>query len=185
MGARSTTTPTSEPLVVSALRLRLWMALGTDGWLPCGPHTPRRLPRCPPSSRSRPHLAPDPTSALTALPSTSRTRAPPHVPPQRSMLELVFAPAEKWIGRSDEDIIAATMQVGAPRACCCCRRHAVGVGAAGPARQAAAGCRPLAGSGALPLPPTLAPPPARRLAAHPTHPADPRFVPTSVCPHRD
>jgi len=25
------------------------------------------------------------------------------------MLELVFAPAEKWIGRSDEDIIAATM----------------------------------------------------------------------------
>jgi uncharacterized protein with NAD-binding domain and iron-sulfur cluster len=32
-------------------------------------------------------------------------------PPQtdKSMLELVFAPAEKWIGRSDEDIIAATM----------------------------------------------------------------------------
>lgn len=27
----------------------------------------------------------------------------------KSMLELVFAPAEKWIGRSDEDIIAATM----------------------------------------------------------------------------
>ena len=27
----------------------------------------------------------------------------------RSMLELVFAPAEAWIGRSDEDIIAATM----------------------------------------------------------------------------
>jgi hypothetical protein len=25
------------------------------------------------------------------------------------MLELVFAPAEKWIGRSDDDIIAATM----------------------------------------------------------------------------
>ena len=25
------------------------------------------------------------------------------------MLELVFAPAEAWIGRSDEDIIAATM----------------------------------------------------------------------------
>jgi 15-cis-phytoene desaturase len=25
------------------------------------------------------------------------------------MLELVFAPADKWIGRSDEDIIAATM----------------------------------------------------------------------------
>eukprot|EP00884_Botryococcus_braunii_P005865 jgi/Botrbrau1/1527/Bobra.0107s0015.1 len=27
----------------------------------------------------------------------------------KSMLELVFAPAEQWIGRSDEDIIAATM----------------------------------------------------------------------------
>lgn len=27
----------------------------------------------------------------------------------KSMLELVFAPAEKYIGRSDEDIIAATM----------------------------------------------------------------------------
>ena len=25
------------------------------------------------------------------------------------MLELVFAPAEAWIGRSDEDIMAATM----------------------------------------------------------------------------
>ena len=29
--------------------------------------------------------------------------------PDKSMLELVFAPADKWIGRSDEDIIAATM----------------------------------------------------------------------------
>ncbi len=29
----------------------------------------------------------------------------------KSMLELVFAPAEKWISRSDEDIIAATMHV--------------------------------------------------------------------------
>ena len=28
---------------------------------------------------------------------------------EKSMLELVFAPADKWIGRSDEDIIAATM----------------------------------------------------------------------------
>jgi 15-cis-phytoene desaturase len=26
------------------------------------------------------------------------------------MLELVFAPAQEWIGRSDEDIIAATMK---------------------------------------------------------------------------
>ena len=25
------------------------------------------------------------------------------------MLELVFAPADEWIGRSEEDIIAATM----------------------------------------------------------------------------
>nr|ABR20877.1 chloroplast phytoene desaturase [Chromochloris zofingiensis]ABR20878.1 chloroplast phytoene desaturase [Chromochloris zofingiensis] len=29
--------------------------------------------------------------------------------PDKSMLELVFAPAKDWIGRSDEDIIAATM----------------------------------------------------------------------------
>ncbi|GIL47714.1 hypothetical protein Vafri_4473 [Volvox africanus] len=28
----------------------------------------------------------------------------------KSMLELVFAPAKEWIGRSDEDIIAATMK---------------------------------------------------------------------------
>ncbi len=30
--------------------------------------------------------------------------------PNRSMLELVFAPAKDWIGRSDEDIIQATME---------------------------------------------------------------------------
>uniref|UniRef100_A0ACD5TV19 Uncharacterized protein n=1 Tax=Avena sativa TaxID=4498 RepID=A0ACD5TV19_AVESA len=30
--------------------------------------------------------------------------------PNRSMLELVFAPAEEWIGRSDAEIIEATMQ---------------------------------------------------------------------------
>jgi len=30
--------------------------------------------------------------------------------PNRSMLELVFAPAKDWIGRSDDDIIAATME---------------------------------------------------------------------------
>ncbi len=29
---------------------------------------------------------------------------------ERSMLELVFAPAKDWIGRSDEDIIDATMK---------------------------------------------------------------------------
>ena len=32
-----------------------------------------------------------------------------HADPNRSMLELVFAPAHDWVGRSDEDIIAATM----------------------------------------------------------------------------
>ncbi|MEB3333722.1 MAG: 15-cis-phytoene desaturase [Cyanobacteriota bacterium] len=30
--------------------------------------------------------------------------------PDRSMLELVFAPAKDWIGRSDSDIVAATME---------------------------------------------------------------------------
>ena len=30
--------------------------------------------------------------------------------PERSMLELVFAPAKDWIGRSDADIVAATME---------------------------------------------------------------------------
>lgn len=30
--------------------------------------------------------------------------------PNKSMLELVFAPADEWIGRSDEDIIDATMK---------------------------------------------------------------------------
>ena len=35
------------------------------------------------------------------------------------MLELVFAPAEKWISRSDEDIIAATMHVRRWLVSCC------------------------------------------------------------------
>jgi 15-cis-phytoene desaturase len=30
--------------------------------------------------------------------------------PERSMLELVFAPAKDWIGKSDADIVAATME---------------------------------------------------------------------------
>ena len=30
--------------------------------------------------------------------------------PDKSMLELVFAPADKWISRSDEDIVAETMK---------------------------------------------------------------------------
>lgn len=29
---------------------------------------------------------------------------------EQSMLELVFAPADKWIGRSDQDIVDATME---------------------------------------------------------------------------
>jgi len=33
-----------------------------------------------------------------------------HSDPNRSMLELVFAPADKWISRSDEDIVAETMK---------------------------------------------------------------------------
>ena len=30
--------------------------------------------------------------------------------PNRSMLELVFAPAKDWINRSDQDIVDATME---------------------------------------------------------------------------
>lgn len=30
--------------------------------------------------------------------------------PDKSMLELVFAPADKWINRPDEDIIAETLR---------------------------------------------------------------------------
>ena len=30
--------------------------------------------------------------------------------PDKSMLELVFAPADKWINRSDEDIVAETLR---------------------------------------------------------------------------
>lgn len=30
--------------------------------------------------------------------------------PNRSMLELVFAPADEWVGRSDTEIIDATME---------------------------------------------------------------------------
>ncbi len=30
--------------------------------------------------------------------------------PDKSMLELVFAPADKWINRPDEDIIAETLK---------------------------------------------------------------------------
>ena len=33
-----------------------------------------------------------------------------HADPDRSMLEMVFAPAADWIGRSDQEIIDATMK---------------------------------------------------------------------------
>ena len=32
-----------------------------------------------------------------------------HADPDRSMLEMVFAPAEDWIGRPDQEIIDATL----------------------------------------------------------------------------
>lgn len=50
--------------------------------------------------------------SLTLLTYSLRLHTLTHLRPpltDKSMLELVFAPAEKWIGRSDEDIIAATM----------------------------------------------------------------------------
>ena len=89
------------------------------------------------------------------------------------MLELVFAPAEKWIGRSDEDIIAATMQVGggAVWACVCgrlwvraapegrwlCRGCAMRRVAAHAGR---ASCPPSpCATGPTPLPPSPLPPP--------------------------
>lgn len=34
-----------------------------------------------------------------------------YLDPNKSMLELVFAPADEWIGRSEDDIIQATMVV--------------------------------------------------------------------------
>ena len=44
-------------------------------------------------------------SVYADMSNTCREYADPH----RSMLELVFAPADQWIGRSDEAIVAATM----------------------------------------------------------------------------
>ena len=47
-------------------------------------------------------------------PSLSPPSPPPppqeYYNPDRSMLELVFAPAEKWVGRPDDEIVAATMK---------------------------------------------------------------------------
>ena len=44
------------------------------------------------------------------LPAGHATTCREHADPDRSMLELVFAPAQEWIGRSDQDIIDATMK---------------------------------------------------------------------------
>ncbi|MCP9772541.1 15-cis-phytoene desaturase [Synechococcus sp. Tobar12-5m-g] len=44
-------------------------------------------------------------SVYADMSNTCREYADPH----RSMLELVFAPADEWIGRSDGDIVAATL----------------------------------------------------------------------------
>jgi 15-cis-phytoene desaturase len=45
-------------------------------------------------------------SVYADMSNTCREYADPH----RSMLELVFAPAKDWIGRSDDDIVAATLE---------------------------------------------------------------------------
>ena len=62
--------------------------------------------------RARPARHPCPLCPPTAPPKPTSPPAPSSPPPPaRSMLELVFAPAEGWIGRPDEEIIAATMKV--------------------------------------------------------------------------
>jgi hypothetical protein len=83
------------------------------------------------------------------------------------MLELVFAPAHEWIGRSDEDIMAATMKVR-PAAAARARR------ALGPC--AACSCLPRAAPVPAPLPPPPAPaaPPGP-----PLNPIAPPHPPTS------
>jgi 15-cis-phytoene desaturase len=45
-------------------------------------------------------------SVYADMSNTCREYADPH----RSMLELVFAPAKDWIGRSDDEIVAATLE---------------------------------------------------------------------------
>jgi 15-cis-phytoene desaturase len=48
-------------------------------------------------------------SPLLSVYADMSTTCKEYYDPDRSMLELVFAPADKWITRSDEDIIDATM----------------------------------------------------------------------------
>lgn len=49
-------------------------------------------------------------SPLLSVYADMSTTCKEYYSPDRSMLELVFAPAKEWIGRSDEDIIEATMK---------------------------------------------------------------------------
>jgi hypothetical protein len=50
-------------------------------------------------------------SASDGFRRTAPARLQEYYDPDKSMLELVFAPADEWIGRSDDDIIQATMVV--------------------------------------------------------------------------
>ncbi|GFR44854.1 hypothetical protein Agub_g6197 [Astrephomene gubernaculifera] len=49
-------------------------------------------------------------SPLLSVYADMSTTCREYADPDKSMLELVFAPAKDWIGRSDEDIMAATMK---------------------------------------------------------------------------
>ncbi|KAJ7568378.1 hypothetical protein O6H91_01G030000 [Diphasiastrum complanatum] len=49
-------------------------------------------------------------SSLLSVYADMTTTCKEYSDPNRSMLELVFAPAEKWISRSDQEIIQATME---------------------------------------------------------------------------
>ena len=51
-----------------------------------------------------------PAAAKTQVYADMSTTCREYADDKASMLELVFAPADKWIGRSDADIIAATMK---------------------------------------------------------------------------
>jgi 15-cis-phytoene desaturase len=48
-------------------------------------------------------------SDLLSVYADMSTTCKEYADPNRSMLELVFAPAEKWVGKSDEEVVAATM----------------------------------------------------------------------------
>jgi 15-cis-phytoene desaturase len=48
-------------------------------------------------------------SDLLSVYADMSTTCKEYADPDRSMLELVFAPAEKWVGKSDEEVVAATM----------------------------------------------------------------------------